>query len=291
MTNEEFIESISLDGEIWKDVIGFEDYYKISSLGRLCNKLRNKILKPWDDTHGYSRYYLCYEGRRKVVQAHRLTASHFIKNPNNYPCINHKDCNPKNNDILNLEWCTHKYNCNYADHNIKLSNSKKGKPSWNKGKHYTEEQRSHFFNKKGSKSIVQINPDNYTDIKIYPSIEEAHRQTSINSGNIGSCLKGRYSTAGGFIWKYLDEYNSTDTYCIKSLNKAVVRINPKDPNDIKIYKSQADAKNIDGYNQGQISAVCRGERKYHKGFQWMFLSDYENLSAMSKNSESVPKDD
>ena len=45
---------------------------------------------------------------------HRVVADAFIPNPNNYPCINHKDENPANNKVENLEWCTYKYNNNYG---------------------------------------------------------------------------------------------------------------------------------------------------------------------------------
>lgn len=38
----------------------------------------------------------------------------------------------------------------------------------------------------------------------------------------------------------------------------------------------------EGYNQGHISAVCLGKRKYHRGYKWMYLSDYEALNK-SKN--------
>lgn len=37
MTNEEFIKSISLEGEIWKDVIGYEGLYMVSSFGRVIS--------------------------------------------------------------------------------------------------------------------------------------------------------------------------------------------------------------------------------------------------------------
>ena len=40
--------------------------------------------------------------------------------------INHKDENPKNNNVDNLEWCTHKYNMNYGTRNRRISNSRKG---------------------------------------------------------------------------------------------------------------------------------------------------------------------
>ena len=37
MTNEEFIKSVSLEGEEWRDVVGFEGLYKVSSLGRVVS--------------------------------------------------------------------------------------------------------------------------------------------------------------------------------------------------------------------------------------------------------------
>ncbi len=58
------------------------------------------------DQHGYYRYSL----RNKDVFAHRLVAMAYIPNPNNYPIVNHIDCNPKNNHYSNLEWCTYKHN-------------------------------------------------------------------------------------------------------------------------------------------------------------------------------------
>ena len=48
------------------------------------------------------------------MSIHRLLAEAFIPNPNNYPQINHKDENKKNNSLNNLEWCTCKYNINYG---------------------------------------------------------------------------------------------------------------------------------------------------------------------------------
>lgn len=36
MTNQEFIESISLPNEEWRDVVGFEGYYVVSNLGRIA---------------------------------------------------------------------------------------------------------------------------------------------------------------------------------------------------------------------------------------------------------------
>jgi hypothetical protein len=45
---------------------------------------------------------------------HKLVAKAFIPNPNSYTEVNHKDENPLNNNVDNLEWCTHHYNMTYG---------------------------------------------------------------------------------------------------------------------------------------------------------------------------------
>ena len=45
---------------------------------------------------------------------HRLVAKAFIPNPLNLEMVNHKDENPLNNSVHNLEWCTRSYNNSYG---------------------------------------------------------------------------------------------------------------------------------------------------------------------------------
>lgn len=103
----------------------YNDNYSVSDTGivkaneRIINtstgkrKFKEKILKPEITIDGYLRVVLCDAGVKKRVFVHRLVAEAFIPNPNNFPVINHKDENPLNNSVENLEWCTVAYNNAY----------------------------------------------------------------------------------------------------------------------------------------------------------------------------------
>ena len=127
--------------EIWKDIPGYEGIYMISNLGRVKSMpktvyvgahkaklnfdeyiMRQKVRKT-----GYCLISLTTNGIVKDFYVHRLVASAFLDNPNNYEYINHKDRNPSNNCVDNLEWCTPQYNARYMDAHL-LSASKRCKP-------------------------------------------------------------------------------------------------------------------------------------------------------------------
>ena len=55
--------------------------------------------------------------------------------------------------------------------------------------------------KKHSLPILQFSKDGKL-IKEWPSAKEAGRQLGIACSNICTCLKGRYKSAGGFVWRY-----------------------------------------------------------------------------------------
>ena len=104
--------------EIWKDIKGYEGLYQISNLGNVKSLKTNKNLY-YSKSRNYLRVSLNKNGIRKGCSIHRLVAQTFIPNPNNYPCVNHKDCNGNNNKVNNLEWCTYKQNNSYKNHHLK----------------------------------------------------------------------------------------------------------------------------------------------------------------------------
>lgn len=108
-----------MENEIWKDVVGYEGRYQVSSLGNVRSlKFKNqnitKTLAQKLSNKGYKVVQFSDKKRNKPALVHRLVAAAFIDNPNNYPIVNHKDENPQNNRVDNLEWCSYSYNRIYS---------------------------------------------------------------------------------------------------------------------------------------------------------------------------------
>lgn len=104
--------------ENWKDVVGYEGLYQVSDRGNVLSlNYRNngyaKRLTPKRNSKGRLWVLLYRDGEKKPFLIHRLVAAAFIPNPEQFPEINHKDENPLNNSVENLEWCTRKYNVRY----------------------------------------------------------------------------------------------------------------------------------------------------------------------------------
>lgn len=118
--------------EIWKTIIGFEDYI-ISNWGRVkttSRKIRythaltglehfrlssERFLKVYDNKHtGYKFIQPRHNGIPVNRTIHRLVACTFVNNPDLLPIVNHIDGNKHNNTADNLEWCTDAYNYEHA---------------------------------------------------------------------------------------------------------------------------------------------------------------------------------
>jgi len=172
---------------IWLDVVGYEGLYQVNNIGgikRLATpqgigtghyaRLEYKIKSHKINT-GYLLISLWKDNKPKQFLIHRIVANAFLPNFNNLPCINHKDENSLNNNVENLEWCTHKYNMNYGTRNKRIG-------------------------EKNSKPVIQKNKNTGEIIRIFASAMEAERETGIINSTISEYCTSKRKTAGGFIW-------------------------------------------------------------------------------------------
>ena len=201
MTNEEFINSIKLENEEWRDVVGYEGMYAVSNknrcatfvteirdkIGRVQHK-KQRLLSVMKVCRNGKYYWLVVLTKNHISlkkYMHKLIADAFIPNPNNYNEIDHIDTNGLNNSIDNLRWCSHKDNYQGNKATLKkMSLSHKGK------------ECPYLY-----KSVVQLK-DN-TVVRIYKSINSVS-EDGFNPTAVKQSLK-KGCKSGGYNWKYLSD--------------------------------------------------------------------------------------
>lgn len=129
--------------EIWKPVhlYPYSEKYEVSNLGRvrsldtlvnyrekISRKLSKRVypgrvLKGALAESGYRFVSLKMNGSTQQIYIHRLVAFAFVDGYKEDLVVNHKDENKLNNNYLNLEWVTQKYNANYGHRNENLRKS------------------------------------------------------------------------------------------------------------------------------------------------------------------------
>ena len=165
---------------------GYENY-EVTTTGEVINTKTGRVLKL-SNKNGYLYVGLFKNRKQKHFLVHRLVAEAFIPNPENLPCVNHKDEDKTNNfvfvredgsvdfDKSNLEWCTHEYNNSYG----------------------TRIKRTAKAN---SKTVLQLRKDGSL-VRIWSSVNDIERQFGYRKSNISECCTGKRHTAYGFRWCY-----------------------------------------------------------------------------------------
>lgn len=179
----------NLEGEVWRDVVGYEGMYKVSSKGRVASlrKGEMRLLHPALTKSGYYRVSLKIRPRQNHLLVHRLVAEAFIPNPNEYEFINHKDETRTNNSVENLEWCTKLYNNTYG----------------------RALKRAHETRvKNGVTNIVVAYDLDGKTLARYESAYRAAKEEKCSYSAIAGCMNGRHYIANGRI--YLKEGDSID---------------------------------------------------------------------------------
>ena len=159
--------------EVWRNILGYEGLYEISSSGIV--KRNGKIRKLCIHRNGYYFVTLYKNNKPKKYYIHRLVYKTFNDEVDmNGLEINHKDGNKGNNNLSNLELVTHQENVLHAYKCLGV--------------------RSNAI------KVVQYDKK-FNKIKTWKSSLEASIALNINQGSISSCCNGKIKHAGGYIWE------------------------------------------------------------------------------------------
>lgn len=186
-----------METEIWKQVVGFEGLYEVSTQGRIkrvAKEVKTKagyvIFVPERllslntlDKDGYVKTALRKDGKRHYFRVHRVVAKAFLNNPNSYPVVNHKNGIIHDNRAENLEWCTVSYNTKHAFEIL-------GREGQNGGT---------------NKPVWMIDKNTGEKIRRFDSLTAASVYFGVSKSAIYQALKSNDRTSSGYKWIYCNE--------------------------------------------------------------------------------------
>lgn len=172
---------------IFKDIPNFEGWYQATEDGQIWSLKAHLFLKQQLKGPKGKKYYyvgLCKNGIKSSHRVNRLIAETFIPNPDNLPCVNHKDCNKLNNCVTNLEWCTYEENNNY---NQRIEKAVE-----------TRIKNGHC------KKTIMCDKKTHEEIQTFNTIREAVAFLNLpknSDANISAVMSGKKKSAYGYFWK------------------------------------------------------------------------------------------
>lgn len=185
-----FLSSISLNGEEWRDVIGYESLYAVSNMGRVARlsritvgsdgrtyPFRCRLLSPNRGSLGYMVVGLHKDRTTILKKVHTIVVESFLGEIPNGKEIDHIDSNKSNNSLSNLRVCSHKENMNNP-----ITLSKNRQP------------------KKNVHSLSVIRTNKFGEQKEYESIHEAAEDGFPYWSLYRACkLQKEFK---GYFWRY-----------------------------------------------------------------------------------------
>lgn len=257
--------------EEWRQIPGYEGHYDVSNFGNIRTLKNEKVLlrKPYTRKGGYKIINLCRRNVYKNIYVHRLVAMTFIPIPDELKHIpmselevNHKDMNPTNNHVDNLEWCTRDYNAKYGR----------------------------------QVPITQFGLDG-SFIKNWPGVREAARGIGgeKNTAWLGAAAREKVLTRCGYIWRFTKpEYRPGYKLDVSDINTT------GKPRTIPVTQFSLEGKFIKTWEggtpeivkslntyQANIQRCCTGNVRSAAGFIWRYTKPEYGPSYVLPNATGV----
>lgn len=253
--------------ETWKDVVGYEGRYIVSSFGMVKSLpkkhvtpqnvvffTKERLLHPYQMPNGYLVVNLYNDGKKTQAYVHRIVANAFL-GVNNEMTVNHKDENKTNNNIENLEYLTRADNIRYSSEITKKTGRKKGKVH----------------------NSIPVNQ--YT---LDGNFVARYESANLAADNVGlkrdltilMCCRRERNIAAGYLWRFEEDTDLSYKPIMRTRKVVQLDLNG---NFIATFNTIKDASLVTNSNSGHISSCCRGRVKTANGFKWMYEEDYKGF--------------
>lgn len=185
--------------EIWKDIKGFENIYRVSNYGRLSSNKRGgwRVLSNTNSKGDYLSVVLRGKDNAKSARIHRLVYEAFIGEiPKGQKFhIHHIDGDKQNNRADNLKLITSK-----EHHFIHIKNDKSILDGMIKYNKYVKTKKISQFDLNGNFIKTYLNGKDASDatgVCQRNILQVANKEPFNKKGNIRK-------QAGGFIWRFAE---------------------------------------------------------------------------------------
>lgn len=258
--------------EIWKTYPEFP-WVEGSNLGRVrtidryingkngLHPVKGRVLKQHRDKDGYMRVRVSVNGGRVNRFVHRVIASCFIKNPNNFEQINHKNCIRDDNRVENLEWCTHEYNTTYREK----------------------------YGIACSRPVFAVNLKTQ-EVLWFKSQMEASRQLGVYQRDINNVINGRVNhTHGYWFTKYKHEITKEKLQKIKAnmQYRGDIFVINLETQEVLQFGSQSEAACQLAIGITSINNVLRGYQNQTKGYWFVYADENAINKTRAKFDDEV----